>query len=176
MKPKLSSEKIVSYSAIFISFITLIIFIYQTNLTRKQNYLSILPYLSLSTTNNSEGGFFKVDLNNVGIGPAIIISRKIIYKGEEYDMDFIDFLEEQQIKLDSFQHTNTTTIGRGTCIPANGQVTLFEIGRSKKELNQFLLILEDLQDNGFDFEIIYQSIYQEKWRITTTSDLPEKVP
>ena len=32
---------------------TLIIFIYQTNLIRKQNYLSILPYLSISTSDNS---------------------------------------------------------------------------------------------------------------------------
>ncbi|MBT8223808.1 MAG: hypothetical protein KJN96_11640, partial [Eudoraea sp.] len=53
-----NSDRILGLSAMSISFITLVIFIYQTNLMSKQNYLSILPYLQLSTSNDSENNSF----------------------------------------------------------------------------------------------------------------------
>ena len=61
-KIKWNSERILSLSAMSISFITLIIFIYQTNLMSKQNYLSILPYLQLSTSNDSEGNKYSLSI------------------------------------------------------------------------------------------------------------------
>ena len=85
-KIKWNSERILSLSAMSISFITLIIFIYQTNLMNKQNYLSILPYLQVSTSNNSEGNSYLLSIQNYGVGPAIIESVKMQYQGQEYDL------------------------------------------------------------------------------------------
>ena len=67
-----NSERILSLSAMSISFITLIIFIYQTNLMSKQNYLSILPYLQLSTSNDIEKNTYTLSIQNYGVGHAII--------------------------------------------------------------------------------------------------------
>jgi len=69
-----------------ISFLTLIIFIYQTNLMSKQNFLSILPYLQISTSDNKAENTFSLDIKNHGVGPAIIESVIIYYKGEKHDL------------------------------------------------------------------------------------------
>ncbi|MGB5387768.1 MAG: hypothetical protein WBN20_13370, partial [Eudoraea sp.] len=53
LKFKWNSDKILSLSAMSISVLTLIIFIYQTNLMSKQNYLSILPYVQISISNDT---------------------------------------------------------------------------------------------------------------------------
>ena len=71
-KIKWNSDKLLSLSAISISFITLIIFIYQTNIMSRQNYISIMPYLDLSTTNDVSDYHFELNLKNHGVGPAII--------------------------------------------------------------------------------------------------------
>ncbi len=74
-----------------ISFFTLIIFIYQTNLMSRQNYLAILPYLSISTSNNPVDNTFSLSIDNFGVGPAIIESITAKHKGESFDLaDFND--------------------------------------------------------------------------------------
>ena len=77
---KWNSERILSLSAMSISIMTLVIFIYQTNLMSKQNDLSILPYLQVSTSNNSEGNSYLLSVQNHGVGPAIIESVKLQYR------------------------------------------------------------------------------------------------
>lgn len=76
-----NSEKLLSLSAMFISFFTLIIFICQTNLISKQNYISILPYLSVTITENRATDTFEFNLENHGVGPAIIESVTMLHKG-----------------------------------------------------------------------------------------------
>ena len=67
-----------------ISFITLLIFIYQTDLMRRQNYLSILPYMDMYTSANTHDNAFTLGLKNHGIGPAILESVHLIYKDQKY--------------------------------------------------------------------------------------------
>ena len=81
-KFKWSSEKILGLTAMSISFITLIIFIYQTNLMNRQNHISILPYLDMATTENKEENRFELNLRNHGVGPAIIERVTVRYKGK----------------------------------------------------------------------------------------------
>ncbi|MEL7162471.1 MAG: hypothetical protein AAFN92_17065, partial [Bacteroidota bacterium] len=49
MSPIFKRENIVSISAICVSVLTLLVFIYQTNLIRQQQFLSVYPYLSLGS-------------------------------------------------------------------------------------------------------------------------------
>ena len=48
-----STDRIVSISAIFVSLLTLITFINQNRLLQKQAALSVLPYLSVSSSYNT---------------------------------------------------------------------------------------------------------------------------
>ncbi|MBT8210860.1 MAG: hypothetical protein KJP14_10065 [Eudoraea sp.] len=178
LKINWNSERILSLSAMSISFITLVIFIYQTNLMSKQNYLSILPYLQLSTSNDSENNSFTLGIQNYGVGPAIIESVKLQFRGEEYDLRDYDhylfnFLNAQDLALDSLTHVDNSTLNPGMAIPPNSNYQIFEVTTEqdyKSFLKSFVLLEEDLS-----WEIKYKSIQDEHWMIHKDSDGPEKL-
>lgn len=169
---KISTDRIVGISAMFISLLTLVIFIYQTNLMRQQNYLSILPYLSLDTSINHYEGTLEFQLRNLGTGPAIIESRRIYLDNKWLDVDFGDFLEEQFIKNDTTISIQSASISRGTAIPANESITLVKVYMPKKKFPNLLEWFTKVQEDGVDYEVIYRSLYQEKWKININSDIP----
>jgi len=171
---KISTDRIVSVCAIFISLLTLVIFIYQTNLTRKQNHLSILPYLSLDTSINHYEGTLELELKNLGIGPAIIESRKIYYEEKWLDVDFTDFFYDQYTLKDTSISVLSSTLNHGTAIPANESITLIKVYMPKEKLPTFLEWFGNIQE-GMDYEIGYKSLYQEKWKLTAKSDIPMEV-
>lgn len=169
---KISTDRIVSLSAIFISLLTLVIFIYQTNLMQKQNRLSILPYLSLGSYINHDAGTLELELKNLGIGPAIIESRKVYYKDKWLDIDFIDLINEEYIKDDSTISVYYTSINHGTAIPANESLSLVKVFMPKEKFPEFLAWFEHIQEYETDYEIIYKSLYQDRWKINAKSNIP----
>ncbi len=80
---RFSKEMIVALSANAVSIITLLIFIYQTNLMREQQHVSVWPHLELLPSCCSEefGGFLQVE--NKGIDPATVQSVTVKFKGKE---------------------------------------------------------------------------------------------
>ncbi|MGB5236879.1 MAG: hypothetical protein WBM43_14370 [Flavobacteriaceae bacterium] len=179
-KIKWNSDKILSLSAMCISFLTLVIFIYQTNLMSKQNYLSILPYLQLAYSNNPAENSYSLSIKNHGVGPAIIESVTMEYKGKQYDLsDFDDdlytFLVSLEPELDSVVSTDTSTLNKGIAIPANSSYLIFNVYDSKKDYLLFTQKLKELEENGLRYEIKYRSIQNEHWLIHETSDGPVKL-
>lgn len=177
-KIKWNSERILSISAMSISFITLIIFIYQTNLMSKQNYLSILPYLQLSTSNDPESNSYSLSIQNYGVGPAIIESVKLQFRGKEYDLKDYDhylfnFLVAQDQTLDSLTHVDNSTLNPGMAIPPNSNYQIFEVSTEmdyKTFLKSFVILEGDVS-----WEIKYKSIQNERWVIHNDSEGPEKL-
>ncbi len=161
-----------------ISFITLIIFIYQTNLMSKQNYLSILPYLQVSTSNNASVNTFSLDLLNHGVGPAIIESVQFQIQGKEYDLKdydnyLYDFLVTQDTVLNSLKYVSTSTLDPGMAIPANSTYNVFKVTFTEEDqwiLKRMIELLESLA-----YEIRYKSIQDEHWVIHDASEGPEKL-
>ncbi|MEO0789852.1 MAG: hypothetical protein AAFY36_14380, partial [Bacteroidota bacterium] len=83
-KPFWTSDRIVSMSAIFISLATLFVFVYQTNLIREQQHLSVYPHLSLGNAYSGSLNYQQV-LSNEGIGPAFIEGIEVRdTSGKEY--------------------------------------------------------------------------------------------
>ena len=166
-----STDKIVSFSAILISVLTLIVFIYQTGLMRQQQQLSVMPYLSVSQASTGTP-YFKVLLENDGIGPAFIESRTIVYQDSIYDMDLPDFMKKYipaYKALDSFYYSN---INPGRMIPQGETIYLFQIDNSLKNA----IFLDSLLDTlALDWQITYSSIYNQKWQITSDQPVPRKV-
>lgn len=68
-------------TAVLISVGTLLVFLYQTNLVRQQQYMSVLPYLEFQNHDVFSYDNYELILKNKGIGPALIISRNVISKG-----------------------------------------------------------------------------------------------
>jgi len=179
-KLKWNSDKILSLSAMSISFLTLIIFIYQTNLMSKQNYLSILPYLAISTSNNSANNTYSLSLENHGVGPAIIEQvtlhyQEKQYKLEDYNNEFYAFMASKNPALDSISHVSFSTIDKGMAIPVGEAYNIVTVNDSKDEYEIFKASLQKLLSEGLRFEIVYRSIQNERWVISNETQGPEKL-
>lgn len=172
----LSSDKIFGLTAMLISLVTLIIFVRQTNIMDKQSRLSALPYLMIEQSTNGEEHRVQFSLVNHGVGPAIVESRKIRYNGKEYDQDFHQFITESLPRLDSVEPYNWSSVYKGQAIPANGRIVMVGIGNNQEEFDEFRKVFKELQSQSdFYFEIIYTSIYGDRWKLSTSSEVPQKL-
>lgn len=174
-----NSEKLLSFSAMTISFITLLIFIYQTNLMSRQHNTSIMPYLEISTSTSSETYSFKLELENHGVGPAIIESITMSYKGEQhdlrdYDNHLFNYLSSIWPDFERIKAFSSATLDRGMAIPANTSYHILQV-KDSMDFNTFVPGLEQLLNNGLEYDIIYKSIQGERWRIDELSEGPEKL-
>ncbi len=176
MKKKFwTSDKVVSFVAIIVSVFSLFIFVKQTNIIEEQNHLSVMPYLMMESSNNSEAGTFAIHIVNYGVGPAIIEKRVITYKGKAYNMEFHEFLKEQIPAMDSVNLINTTTLQVGVAIPAGSDRNVLVAGGDRTSYMTFLGIMQELQSNGFKYDIQYKSIYDDRWTITDDDQKPVKI-
>lgn len=179
-KIKWNSERILSLSAMTMSFFTLIIFIYQTNLMSRQNYLSILPYLSISVSDNAGDNTFGFSIENFGVGPGIIESVMVKHKGESFDLaDFNDevliFLKNRVPELDSLKVISSSTLDKGKAIPVNSKYNIMEVKNSQEDYELLRNSLYKLLEEGLYFEIIYRSMQNERWMITNNTKGPKKL-
>ena len=168
----LSSDKIFGLTAMLISLVTLIIFVRQTNIMDKQSRLSALPYLMVEQSTNSSQHKVEFSLVNHGVGPAIIESRKIIFKGQEYNKDLYQFVTQNIPELDSIEPMNWSNIYKGQAIPTNGRVVMVAIGGNPERFELFQNTLQSFKSEDFYLEIIYTSIYGDRWKISTDSETP----
>ncbi|GJM33159.1 MAG: hypothetical protein DHS20C18_21600 [Saprospiraceae bacterium] len=180
IKIKWNSERLLSFSAMSISFITLIIFIYQTNLMSKQNYLSIMPYLDFSQTRDFENHVYEVKLENHGIGPAIIESATIVYQNKrhnlsDYNNELYTFLRSMVPALDSLQNVSSSTLDKGMAIPANTEYTILSVKGPPEDYQLIQEGIKKLIEEGMDYEIVYKSIQDEHWLIHNNSEGPKKL-
>lgn len=167
-----TSDKIVGFSAMFISLLTLFIFIRQTNIIEKQSRLSVLPYLMMETSNNSELGKFSIDVENFGVGPAIIERRVILYKNELYEMEIADFFRQNIPEMDSVKIINYSTLQQGLAISAGSKRNILTVGGGQKSYLTFLKIMDQLAKEGFNYRIEYKSIYEDRWSISGDTEVP----
>lgn len=166
-----SSEKLLSLTAVFISLCTLAVFIYQTDLMRKHQYLSVFPYLEL----NHEGigtKAYKFVLTNNGIGPALIRQVTVRKHDTLYREDIADYLGRTHGKPDSldFYYAN---LYQGRLIAPKETVVL--IGNSDQKEGTAQKISDILADSSLFVNIEYESVYGERWKITHHATTPIKI-
>jgi hypothetical protein len=82
----LTPQTITAIMATFVSLCSLFVSIYQTQLSRKQQYASVWPNLLIFSTTRMENDAITAGytLWNQGIGPAIIREVKVWYNGQAY--------------------------------------------------------------------------------------------
>lgn len=97
--------------ALSISILALCVSVYEANIMRSQQKATVWPYLWLSQGYNSEG--FSFNAGNNGIGPALIKSVEVRYKGELIK-DMSELLDKikpdhklgyNQLRMSSFNQT-----------------------------------------------------------------------
>lgn len=176
----MSTDRLVGISAIVISLCTLIIFIYQTELIREQSRLSVKPRIAFSSSQNQKDSTyqFRQVMVNKGLGPAIIDSMALIYKGKYYELDMGDFLGTKFPNITDYGVlARSTTYVKGTTLRAGEESTFYTYRANLKTMDSLALYLgigEDEEDL-FDFEVIYTSIYEDQYWKLSTLDSPEPV-
>ncbi len=172
-----NADRIVSLSAIFISLMTLLTFIYQNRLLQKQAAHSVLPYLAINSSyDDGDDPSFRLRLANRGVGPAIIESRKITYGDKTHTGEFYEFLNDHIEGLDSMENIARTSFEFGTVLPSTEELIIIGVYEDADQVDLIAGTLEALTQSGLKFEIIYRSIYGDRWKITESSNLPIPLP
>ncbi|MBT8272633.1 MAG: hypothetical protein KJO77_02430, partial [Bacteroidia bacterium] len=133
------------------------------------------PYLLLDSANNSQEMTFSIDFNNHGVGPAIIVKKEILYNGNTYDLEFYDFLQQHVPGMDSVNVINHSTMQNGLAIPSGNKRNVITVGGDMKSYQTFLSIMSELQKNEFHYEIVYKSIYDDRWVINSITNEPNAI-
>ena len=77
-----TSEKILTFTAIFISILALVVSILQTRIMQKQSKAAVWPSLS-----NGQGlgpDYYRYSISNDGVGPAIVKDFVFTYKDTSF--------------------------------------------------------------------------------------------
>jgi hypothetical protein len=174
----LNTDKIVSISAILISLMTLGALIYQTNIMREEQELNrmaqlktTMPYLTLSNFNYG-GPNYAVVLSNKGIGPALIDTVSITYQDSVYYMDLATFIYEAIPEAWDIEHLYHANISPGQLIPPGEALHLLSIDNDQESSDQLVKSLEGLDAY---YRIVYRSVYDERWALTSDSFYPVKL-
>jgi len=176
MKTKINSDRVLSITAFIISIATLIALMYQSNLVREQNkmmqkeqYASVMPYLSMGFMGSEDDSSFELFLKNDGIGPAFIKEINIRYKDSLYNMPIIKFYTEV-LKVENKNNVKLLRydIGKSTVIPADREIPLLTFYTNQKEAMKLLGAIGTMEAT---IEITYASIYDQKWKMKNMMEL-----
>lgn len=163
-------DKTLSLMAFLISLGTFFLLYYQTNLTRKQQYASVLPYLELFNRNPQEHTYSFCIANN-GIGPAFIKKVEVHYQDSVFKTDPANFLYSQIYPQDttiSFIHTN---LAEGTLLPAGAVLELLVV---KEDLKSAVQLRQLFGFGKAELVVVFASVYDEEW-VVRSSTFPKKL-
>ena len=160
-KNKISSDSIISISAIVIAILSIIITVWQGIETRKHNRLSVQPRLDISYSLDFQDSLAQITIKNNGLGPAVIDNAKAILNEKEYNIGEINDYLKFQNRLGLKEIPTTYNILRqGSTIIANEskQILMVKLKYLKKlQLNPMSLI------NDISIIIKYKSLYEEEF-------------
>jgi len=166
-----STDRLLGLSAMLISLLTLIIFMYQTSIINEQSRLSVKPMLAFnsiqSISSDSVISFSQI-LKNKGLGPAIISKSKIIYKEKEYQLDFEAFFNKVYPKIEDYGELITVNSVLEKGILSSGEDNVLFSYRTKiSEVPKLLAYLQihDMEEElPWEIKINYTSMYEEEWK------------
>jgi hypothetical protein len=190
----IDTDRVLSLSAMVIGVGSLFVILYQTHLMRLSQHASVMPYLMIGFTSNSGG--IHVNLRNAGIGPALIGDVRIRQATVETATDPYTFFLRGDANRRKFRLTVDSAVA-GRLIPAGEGIQMVGVdgqfltddtrGSIFKELLQ-TFDLAEVPHNWYEgiglsaadprravIEVVYSSIYGDRWRIRSNNFSPEPV-
>ncbi len=169
MKVSWNANRTLSISAFLTSLVTVFALIYQSNLVRKQNQmvqkeqqLSVMPYLTMGFEKSNDNSF-GLTLSNKGIGPAFINEVNIAYNDSVYKIPLLEFyFDVLKIENKNDVEFSYTDIRPKSIVPVGETIEIFSFLTSQEEAIQ---LLEPFATSEASIEIIYSSIYEQKWKM-----------
>ena len=172
----LDVNRLMALTALFVSVLTLIIFVRQTNIMDEQSRHSIMPYVLIEYDTNEPDTLITIRLVNHGVGPAIISRRAFYYQGETYDQEFRDFLSDQIPEMDGIRILSSSTFTTGTAIPAGGSRLIIAVGGDMDSYLAFRSLMDGLlSGSDFNYDLRYESVYGDTWMLHGGSQKPVKL-
>jgi hypothetical protein len=181
-----STDRIVSLSAMAVGVCSLFITLYQTYLTREAQSASVLPYLAFGIMSTNDGAY--LTLRNDGVGPARLESVQIHFRGQTTNADPYDFFLAHRTGLPP-PGLSVDRVTPGRLLPANSTIQMLGISGSAeriKTLGDMLRLfavadappswLDELQARGDDkavIDIVFSSVYGDRWRIRSDQLVPQ---
>ena len=160
-KKPISTDTIIALAATITSICALVVTLYQTKLSREQQLNSVWPYL-IANEVVDEQGLSSIAIANPGIGPAIIDSVQIFYKGRTYPsltkVAETVFIEQRRGTRGMSWYQ--TSLVKGVVI-AQGQTMNWFLLNGQADNALFRQALP-----GIRAVIFYHSIYNEHWHST----------
>jgi hypothetical protein len=153
---KLNTDRILSICAILIGVMTLVVYFIQTRLLMEQQHAGVWPCIQISGTNDYQGTkdkeYFTVNVENKGIGPALIKKVEIKFQGKMYNK-FGDVFE-----IATKSHTYVNSGLEGRTIASNELVNPIKIPLSV-EGHKFARLFYNSDSASMSVKIYYQSVY-----------------
>lgn len=157
-----TSEKFLTFAAIFISCLALVVSIFQTRIMQKQSEAAVWPRLTNSQSHGSE--HFVYTIRNEGVGPAIIKSIKYIYRDTSFQeisalVNYFAELEVKEIKENIDLNFTYGNLAAGSVIGVGDKHEVFVAKDSTSiTLGKKYLLKTNLR-------LDYCSIYEDCWRM-----------
>ncbi len=182
---KLSTDRIVSLSAMVVGVSSLLIALYQTKLMRESARASVLPYLMVGLNSDSSGVY--VTLRNAGVGPALIDKVVVRVQGREVRGDVYEYYVGMRPAAVQDPHLSMDRIQPGRLIPAGENIKMLGLdGADRGQMLRDLLHLFELADvprtwlenvgaterDKAVLEISYSSVYGEHWTARSNATVP----
>lgn len=157
-KPRrFSFSQIASGFAVILSLFSLFVSVMELSSIQEQQRANVWPYLQLTGSYTQEG--FKVELQNKGVGPAIVNELKLHYANKTYsnldNMIVATLGPEDAFSYEVYKASNPTK-----SVVASGEViNLFSVPwepRTRRLIENW--------EQGANMVICYCSIHEECWR------------
>jgi hypothetical protein len=153
-KPKDKPDRglIIALIAIVINVVTVSVYIYQARIMQTQQHVSAWPYLEWLFY--QDDGLY-IQVNNNGIGPALIKSVHLKLDGKEVpSFDSLVNLITGPRQIPVWFSTVQNRV-----LPAGQSIRALHV-KDKDLANK---VYQGLQEHSFEFEVCYESIYGDAW-------------
>ncbi|MTB53621.1 hypothetical protein [Lewinella sp. W8] len=154
---KIDSNRIVAFSAVFISLLALMVSVQEMRIMRRQQEMTMFPYLTLGRTYNAEG--FGVVVKNSGIGLARINSVTLT-DGDRYFNDWSEVIEAHlpDSLVFGYDMYRTSQLNEEIVTP-NEEVTLFFVEWTP------VTRAYEAATRDLTMEICYSSLLGDSWMV-----------
>ncbi len=156
-----TSEKAITFAAIFVSALALFVSVYQTIIMQRSQHAEVWPYIEIGQSFSPE--HYEIQVKNKGIGPAKIkdVTYRIADKKFNKIHDAVDYFYELDNVPDSNSSYQYSNISGGRHVILSGEKAI--IYRTTDSLVIRNIIKKT--PNRLLIEVKYCSVYDECWTI-----------
>jgi hypothetical protein len=165
---RVSVEMLLGVSASFLSLCALVVALLQTRIAREQQYAAVWPYLEIGS--GRIDGKFTLQLENKGVGPAVVKSVELKHRGQVAP----SYVSVFNAALERFTGPRFYAIVRpGSVLKPGEELLLFEIDKDPVNAARLDALVAD---PGFALRIVYADVYGNCWVTTTAAVEPAACP